>query len=312
MSSADDLAFDAVSPEAQKYVTNSLNRLLESGGGKAKASDLEAALQDYAGWGDVENEAFNSLLSGKVKPNPDGGSIYGVSVDTDEPLLLDWDKPFAEQADAVKLALSKAAPGVDYANPLQFYDPHHRGQSYYFEHAYPRSNPPKGLENPEYKLNGWSLGSVEKSPRGDGFNSYVKNLGHDPGPGDWRLSESGGLWMGKHGNLDEARSALMAYAAPLAEQNPVTGGAAYQRLARSLDESNRYFGGNREEASRLLKENGVPGIKFLDQYSRNGGNGTSNYVIFDDGIVKIVSKNGKIVEEASGDPQMSFGKKRNP
>jgi hypothetical protein len=42
------------------------------------------------------------------------------------------------------------------------------------------------------------------------------------------------------------------------------------------------------EVSRRLNEMGIPGIKYLDQGSRAVGKGTSNYVVFDDQIPKII------------------------
>jgi hypothetical protein len=44
------------------------------------------------------------------------------------------------------------------------------------------------------------------------------------------------------------------------------------------------------EASRMLREAGIPGIRYLDQGSRGSAGGTSNYVIFDDKLVKILGK----------------------
>lgn len=43
-----------------------------------------------------------------------------------------------------------------------------------------------------------------------------------------------------------------------------------------------------ELASRYLASKGVAGIRYLDQQSRSVGSGTSNYVVFDDQLVKIV------------------------
>jgi hypothetical protein len=44
--------------------------------------------------------------------------------------------------------------------------------------------------------------------------------------------------------------------------------------------------------SRLLLENGIPGIKYLDQGSRAAGDGSRNFVIFDDSIVDILKRYG--------------------
>jgi hypothetical protein len=44
--------------------------------------------------------------------------------------------------------------------------------------------------------------------------------------------------------------------------------------------------------SEKLREAGVPGIRYLDQGSRDVGKGTSNYTVFDPGIVDITRKYG--------------------
>lgn len=60
------------------------------------------------------------------------------------------------------------------------------------------------------------------------------------------------------------------------------GGQIYNTLAER-------FGGQ-EQMSRKLNEAGIPGIRYLDQGSRTAGEGTSNFVVFDDSIVKILSR----------------------
>jgi len=49
-------------------------------------------------------------------------------------------------------------------------------------------------------------------------------------------------------------------------------------------------GGNAVTASDAMRRLGIPGIKYLDQGSRTAGKGTSNYVIFDDELVKILNR----------------------
>lgn len=46
----------------------------------------------------------------------------------------------------------------------------------------------------------------------------------------------------------------------------------------------------RAESTDRLKKYGIPGIRYLDQGSRGAGVGTSNYVIFDDSLVKVLGK----------------------
>ena len=48
--------------------------------------------------------------------------------------------------------------------------------------------------------------------------------------------------------------------------------------------------GDQVRASATLKSQGVPGIRYLDQGSRGNGAGTSNFVVFDDKIPKILGR----------------------
>jgi hypothetical protein len=59
---------------------------------------------------------------------------------------------------------------------------------------------------------------------------------------------------------------------------------------------------NNITVSELLRDAGIPGLRYLDQVSRATGDGTRNIVIFDDSLVKITKKNGKPVsaEERQG------------
>lgn len=46
------------------------------------------------------------------------------------------------------------------------------------------------------------------------------------------------------------------------------------------------------EMTRGLAGQGIPGIRYLDQGSRGAGDGTRNYVVFDENLIKIVNKYG--------------------
>jgi hypothetical protein len=50
-----------------------------------------------------------------------------------------------------------------------------------------------------------------------------------------------------------------------------------------------------QKASEYLASLGIPGIKYLDAGSRGSGDGTRNYVIFDEKLVKILEENGQPV-----------------
>lgn len=73
-------------------------------------------------------------------------------------------------------------------------------------------------------------------------------------------------------------SDAMEYGAKNAYQN--TGALAYAELGRDAS------------ASEKLRKAGIPGIRYLDAGSRSAGNGTSNYVVFDDTLIEILKRNG--------------------
>lgn len=55
--------------------------------------------------------------------------------------------------------------------------------------------------------------------------------------------------------------------------------------------------------AKLLKDAGIPGIKYLDQASRTAGEGTRNYVVFDDALIEIMRKYGWLLPVAGAGSQ---------
>ena len=73
----------------------------------------------------------------------------------------------------------------------------------------------------------------------------------------------------------------------------LNGRNAYQAIASSFDV------GPKEAyklASEYLANQGITGIRYLDEGSRKASKGTSNFVVFDPKIVKILEKNDKPVD----------------
>ncbi len=52
--------------------------------------------------------------------------------------------------------------------------------------------------------------------------------------------------------------------------------------------------GDKAAVTEGLKAQGIPGIKYYDQGSRTAGQGTRNYVVFDDKLISIVKKYGVV------------------
>lgn len=66
------------------------------------------------------------------------------------------------------------------------------------------------------------------------------------------------------------------------------------------------FGG-RGDAEKALREAGITGIRYLDQGSRGAGEGSSNYVVFDDALIEILRKYGLLGPSAVGLAAASSG-----
>ena len=72
--------------------------------------------------------------------------------------------------------------------------------------------------------------------------------------------------------------------------NNMSGGGIYERMSLSKGTANM---------SQSLKEAGIPGIKYLDGNSRNAGEGTRNFVMFDEDLIEIADGK-KILDDFDG------------
>jgi hypothetical protein len=62
---------------------------------------------------------------------------------------------------------------------------------------------------------------------------------------------------------------------------------------------------NDPNRAKALREAGIPGIRYLDQGSRTAGDGSRNYVVFDDKLIEIMKKYGWMLPTAG--VGLSFG-----
>jgi hypothetical protein len=62
-----------------------------------------------------------------------------------------------------------------------------------------------------------------------------------------------------------------------------------------IEEMDLSYCGIDDQAIELFLKHGIKGIRYLDQRSREKGDGTYNFVIFDPSVIQIVSKNGEFV-----------------
>jgi len=77
-------------------------------------------------------------------------------------------------------------------------------------------------------------------------------------------------------------------------KNNPAGNALYESLETKL--------GGQQAASEYLNSLGIPGTKYLDATSRGKGEGTRNFVIFDENIVTPLSRNGEPITNAMAAP----------
>jgi hypothetical protein len=86
--------------------------------------------------------------------------------------------------------------------------------------------------------------------------------------------------------LPEEDAADVAYHMNSYRNSPM--GDNYKRLENLI--------GSKAEASKFFSDLGIPGIRYLDQGSRGTGTGSRNYVMFDDQIPEIKTRNGEPVK----------------
>ena len=69
------------------------------------------------------------------------------------------------------------------------------------------------------------------------------------------------------------------------------GSPSYSATGQEVAGKSSIFGSG-AQAAEALKNRGIAGVKYLDQGSRPTGDGTRNYVVFDDRLISIVKKYG--------------------
>jgi hypothetical protein len=94
--------------------------------------------------------------------------------------------------------------------------------------------------------------------------------------------ENAGKQMTPEGNRLRAQLDGIAQAVNRYHVGGRTGGDYYTRLTLEM--------GSKEKASEALRQAGIPGIRYLDQGSRAGGAGTSNFVVFDPAHMNIIGR----------------------
>jgi hypothetical protein len=125
-----------------------------------------------------------------------------------------------------------------------------------------------------------------------------------------RLNEVDPSKIGQAGSMYQVRinadrDAMIDLDRPMSGQNDPAYSALSQFAPSDADEpvkAMRWWDKSPQEALNLydpkvtqqLQQAGIPGIKYLDQGSRDAGTGTSNYVMFNDNMIDILKRYGLI------------------
>lgn len=216
----------------------------------------EAAARDFANW---TGTAYTPELVQAYKNTfKNSGKMYEVNIDADPNQFLDWDKLLSEQPEIASLLGYSDAARIA-AEKAKLYG----------QFSAPKSMTYDDLFGP--------LSAQEKAA--------AEQLAVIPEP--WNELTGKDAWF---------RASKRRYAVQGPDGKFGAGGNTYEealRMAGGDANKVRTISDSTAPArAEFMRDTGVKGIKFLDQGSRNVGQGSSNYVIFDENLISIVRKYG--------------------
>jgi hypothetical protein len=219
--------------------------------------DLSLASSEFRKEG---NKQIADLIDKRVKEgrkslDVNKGNLYTVELDVELEDLLDWDKPLSEQSEKIRNGLASAF-GVS-RDAVEYWTGRLVDDL--------SENGPSGYS--ENRLNRVINEAVESGGYGEEFGFQVWDEIKEAAP---EVAEEFIDWVKKHS------------AGGIATTD--TGESLYRLLASTK--------GSPKAASEAILAAGIPGIRYLDGDSRAEGQGSSNYVIFDENLIRITEENG--------------------
>jgi hypothetical protein len=135
-----------------------------------------------------------------------------------------------------------------------------------------------------------------------GFSTMTEDAIHDEA---LRLMDEGNKAAGRQGGwVDDPaiKARIDELQNELDKKAPTVTGANFYRGSTDDDflHSLLTSGNSLQGRSQELSKAGIPGIRYLDQGSRAAGEGSSNYVVFDDALIEIMRKYGLLGPVAAG------------
>jgi len=192
-----------------------------------------------------------------------------------------------------------------------------------YERAYDRVSRPRARPEDNAAAYLWEQIALNKSPRSV-IDDAIRNADDWPELAAYARTLRPEDFSRVGGNMYEVRlsadpSRMLDWDAPLSAQS-----RAIQEIARDVDTSNAFsktrkmldlyrrgeeqphnlatgallyrtlsnYNDDAARATSILRDAGVPGIRYLDQGSRGVGEGTRNYVVFDENMMEILRRYG--------------------
>jgi hypothetical protein len=141
------------------------------------------------------------------------------------------------------------------------------------------------IEEAARKVQGGSIALRNENP------DLLKNI-----VSDFRSQSAGKLY--KVDIPDEYVPKMLDYDKPLNKQpmySTLKEIIPYEQMPHGSKSVQELFDslGGQVKAAQILNANGIKGVKYLDEFSRAEGKGTSNFVVFDPTDIKILERNNK-------------------
>jgi hypothetical protein len=196
----------------------------------------------------------------KVAYEKNTGNLYTVKLKPNDNEFLDWDEPIMKQSKSIQ----KIAKNL-------------------IKSKLPDS-PDYGVLKAALDLGGYSLNEIalvidNDRKLYDSANTITSNRSDDQSPGEALVNK----WKG------------------WVELNTIDGKRLYEKLSENgIDISDRTGVSEKQKSiSKQLLKLGVKGIRYLDAMSRKEGQGSYNYVVFDENDIEITHKNSREISNAS-------------
>ena len=145
---------------------------------------------------------------------------------------------------------------------------------------------------------GGALYEVVINANPDDFLDWDKPLSQQPQALKDYLAKADLSHLPEGGRL---RRTIEAYRKNPGDWVPPPGASIPEPMGHQVYDALTEYGGGAARNAALTKamlDAGIPGVKYLDAGSRSQGDGSRNYVVFDENLVRIVKRNG---QDAGGD-----------